>query len=197
MQDVNLNRRKALGIAMGSLAGAALLSACGGSTAASAGKPVDLYLTIVGEPLLTKKDWPAFIPTDLTVPANTTVNVRIANFDGGTASLPDSAAGYAKVSGVVGSQASSEALNLESPNTPGTPKSYGELAPKDVSHTFTITKLNLNVPLPVSSIVSFSFTSPDPGTYTWQCMAPCGTDPNQMGGAMAQQGYMVGSLKVV
>ncbi|HVC32983.1 MAG TPA: hypothetical protein VNL16_05690 [Chloroflexota bacterium] len=197
MRDITLNRRKTLGIAAGSLAGAALLSACGASTAAGAGKPVDLYLTIVGDPLLKKKDWPAFIPTALTVPANTTVNVRIVNFDDGAAPLPDSSAGYAKVSGVIGSQASSEALNLESPNTPGTPKSYGELAPKDVSHTFTITTLNLNVPLPVSSIVSFSFPSPSPGTYTWQCMAPCGTDPNQMGGAMAEQGYMVGSLQVV
>lgn len=197
MQQAAVDRRTVIAVAVGSLAGAGLLSACNSATAGSAETPVDLYITIVTGGMIHKKGWPAFVPSDLSVPANSTVNVRIVNFDDGTAPLPAGSEGYAKVTGVTGGQVISTPLVAGNPNASGTTKTYQELAPKDVSHTFTITKLNLNVPIPVSATVSFSFKAPQPGTYDWQCMAPCGTGPNNMGGAMATKGYMAGTLKVV
>jgi hypothetical protein len=200
MEDItSVNRRRVLGLTAGSLAGAALLSACNLSpTAAGAARSpsVDLYLTLVTGGMIHKKDWPAYLPTDLTVPAHSTVNVRIVNFDDGPAALPANSP-YAKVAGVVGGSATAQALTVSSPNTPGQTTTYQELNPKDIAHTFTIGALKLNVPLPVSSIVSFSFETGAPGTYTWQCMAPCGDEPGGYGGAMARPGYMMGSLHVV
>lgn len=196
MFDRSINRRNVLGLAAGTLGGAILLSACS-STSASSLPPTNLDLTIVTSALTKKKDWPAAIPSELTVPAHGLVNVRIFNFDDGTAPLTDQLTNYAKVSGVTGNQASTAPLTVDNPNAVGTAKTFSQLAPADVAHTFTILKLNLNVPMPVTSVVSFSFTAPDAGTYTWQCMAPCGTGPNNMGGAMATQGYMMGTLKVI
>jgi len=196
MLNRSMNRRNALGLAAGTLAGAVLLSACS-TSAASSQPPTNLDLTIVTSALTTKKDWPAIIPSNLTVPAHGMVNVRIFNYDDGTAPLTDQLASYAKVSGVTGNQASSQPLTVDNPNATGTAKAFTALAPADVAHTFTILKLNLNVPMPVTSVVSFSFQAPDAGTYTWQCMAPCGTGPNNMGGAMATNGYMMGTLKVI
>ena len=197
MLDRSMNRRHALGLAAGTLVGGVLLSACSSTSAASSQSPTNLDLTIVTSALTTKKDWPAIIPSNLTVPAHGIVNVRIFNFDDGTAPLTDQLANYAKVSGVTGNQATTQPLTVDNPNATGTGKTFTAMAPADVAHTFTILKLNLNVPMPVTSVVSFSFQAPDAGTYTWQCMAPCGTGTNNMGGAMAANGYMMGTLKVI
>ena len=43
-------------------------------------------------------------------------------------------------------------------------------------------------------VTTFSFHSAAAGTYAWQCMDPCGSDPNGWGGAMATAGYMKVSL---
>ncbi|HET9014908.1 MAG TPA: hypothetical protein VFN57_04890, partial [Thermomicrobiaceae bacterium] len=83
-----LSRRQLLGmagLAAGSVAGAALLGACGASTPSGAGQT--LYLSIITGRMFSHKGFPAYVPTDITVPANTAVTVRIANFDDGTAPL--------------------------------------------------------------------------------------------------------------
>lgn len=86
-----------------------------------------------------------------------------------------------------------------------------------VGHTFTIPTLGVNVALygvnpdakdfcsdaPCSldeahNTIKFSFTTPGPGQYRWQCFIPCGVgyfDGN--GGPMATLGYMAGWLKVL
>ncbi|HVC32973.1 MAG TPA: hypothetical protein VNL16_05635 [Chloroflexota bacterium] len=198
MRDtLTLTRRRALGLAAGSVAGAALLSACNLAPSASASSsPIPLYLTLVSDAMTGKKDWPAYVPTDLTVPAHSTIAVRIVQFDDGAAPLPANSP-YAKVTGVVGGSATAQALTATDPNNPGAPKAYQELAVSDVAHTFTVDGLKINVPLPVSAVVSFSFESGDPGTFHWMCMAPCGGDPQGYGTAMYRANYMMGTLRVV
>ena len=194
----HLNRRNVLGLAVGSLAGATLLSACAlAPSAASAGSsPTSLYLSIVTGRMIGKKGWPAYVPDAVTLPAHSTIAVRIVQFDDGTAALP-AGSPFATVSGVVGGSVTVQPLTAADPNKAGPATTYQELAPKDVAHTFTLGALKVNVPLPVSSIVSFSFQTGKPGTYTWQCMAPCGDEPQGYGGAMARPGYMIGKIQVV
>lgn len=190
------NRRQALGLALGSLAGAAVLSACSvPATAQTTSSPAELYLTIVTGRMIGKKGYPAFIPSDIVLPAHSTINVRIANFDDGTAALPDNSP-LAKVTGTLG-QVTAQALTMSNPNVPGAAQHYTDLVPKDVAHTFTVSDLKLNVPMPVSAIVTFSFQTGNPGTYQFECLAPCGDGPAGFSGPMADKGYMMGMMKVV
>ena len=197
-EQTTISRRKMLGMAgltLGSVAGTALLSACGTNVAAS-GAGHTLYLSIITGRMFSHKGFPAYVPTDITVPANTAVTVRVANFDDGTAPLPDGSP-YLSVTGVVGGQATAQAISMDTPNVPGPGKAYQTLAGKDLAHTFTVAGLKLNVPMPVSSVVTFTFNSGKPGTYPWQCNAPCGTGPGGVAGPMVMPGYMVGTLRVV
>ena len=198
IDSLTFNRRRVLGLAAGSVAGAALLSACTIIPGASASSPsTNLYLSMVSDAMTGKKNYPAFVPSDVTVPAHSTINARIVQFDEGAAALPENLAHYAKITGTVGGSAVTQPITLTDPNNAGASTTFQELAPTDVSHTFTVDGLTLNVPLPVSSIVSFSFQTGNPGTYTWMCMAPCGTSADGLGVPMGQTGYMMGTLHVV
>jgi heme/copper-type cytochrome/quinol oxidase subunit 2 len=85
-----------------------------------------------------------------------------------------------------------------------------------VAHTFSIPSLGINVPLygnnsnanlcaaaPCTTksphqVIKFSFTSPGPGNYRWQCFVPCGLGfLYGNGGPMSTLGYMGGFMKVV
>lgn len=196
--QTTLSRRKMLGVAgaaVGTAAGAALFKAYGAPAAASGTNGVNLYLSILSDAMTGKKNWPAYVPADPTVPAYTLVTVRIVNFDGGD-QVPDSFP-YLKVSGVAGGQATMQALTATDPNAPGTSQTYSTLASDNLGHTFTVADLNLNVPVPGTSIVTFTFNSGKPGSHQWACHAPCGTDPEGVGGPMIRPGYMVGTLHVV
>ena len=47
-------------------------------------------------------------------------------------------------------------------------------------------------------MIRFSFTTPGPGNYRWQCFVPCGAGwLFGNGGGMSQLGYMGGFMKVV
>lgn len=85
-----------------------------------------------------------------------------------------------------------------------------------VAHTWTVPELDINVPFVginsnapnqcsvapchpryTHNLIKFSFMSPGPGVYRWQCFIPCGAgylDGN--GGPMDTLGYMAGFLKV-
>ena len=58
-----------------------------------------------------------------------------------------------------------------------------------VGHTFTITSLGLNIPIPVDTIVTFSYTFITPGVYIYECETPCGP-------GMGLMGYMTGAIVV-
>lgn len=215
LETLSFNRRRGLRLAAGTMAGAALLSACqlapaaGTTSAAQASSggqgapsvqptspPAYLYLTLVSDAMTGKDSWPVYVPTDLTLPAHNTIHTRIAQFDSGAGELPDGSP-FAKVTGVLDGGVTTQSITKDDPNALGNPTTYREMASKDVAHTFTLGALGINVPMPVSSVVSFTFKTGDAGTFTFQCMVPCGTDPNGQGGAMVTKGYMVGTLRVV
>ena len=51
--------------------------------------------------------------------------------------------------------------------------------------------------MPLTPVVTtFSFITGDPGTYIWQCIAPCGSNFNGFGGPMSTKGYMSGTITV-
>lgn len=132
-----------------------------------------LYLT-VGFNFTTGED--QYFPANFTIPSDVNVVVTITNYDNATNPVPDLSG---KVTGTVGGAALINGRSLTS--IPG----------QNVSHTFTIASLGLNVPLPPRSTVTFTLLSEAPGVYPWHCMAPC--DAN----AMATPGFMEGTLTVV
>ena len=58
-----------------------------------------------------------------------------------------------------------------------------------IGHTFTISNLGVNIPIPPSTIVTFSLTFTTPGVYEYMCDTPCGP-------GMGLAGYMVGFVIV-
>lgn len=124
---------------------------------------------------------------DFTLPANAKVTVTITSYDDGAAPVPVT---YSRVRGTLGG---SEIVNG---------KAVKSVAAQQVAHTFTITSLGLNVPIPVAAsihkpeVVQFTFHTPKSGTYTWQCYAPCGSGSNGWGGPMATNGYMTGKVTI-
>lgn len=136
------------------------------------------------------ENWPAYMAsTPVNVPANTIVTVTIRNFDLGDAALSASSP-FAAVKGTIGGVATFN----------GQP--YKSLDPAKVAHTFTIPRLGVNVPIPGDApnndsylTVVFSFRTGHAGDYTFECLAPCGTDTG-FGGPMATAAYMKGTLTV-
>jgi hypothetical protein len=141
------------------------------------------------------------------VPAHTRVNVTIYQFDSGS---PLRNQQLGQVTGTIGGTAT---LN-------GTPfKVYNSNAGNGVGHTFSIPTLGISVPLVGNSgtatlcavapclpsstayphnTMTFSFMSPGPGTYPWQCFVPCALGfLYGNAGPMQTVGYMGGFMKVV
>jgi len=156
----------------------------------SNGLSTHLTLTILPQKPGSSIQGPAYSPTSLALPANSLVTITIVNRDAGDTALPANSP-YGRVSGVVGNVASVDGRN------------YHQLDHSKVAHTFTITQLGINVPIPgdapqgQSAIsVTFSFRTGAAGMYMWQCMDPCGGNPGGWGGPMATMGFMMGTLIV-
>ncbi len=135
------------------------------------------------------------------VPAHTLVTVTLYQYDTSTGLRNNF---LAQVRGTVGGVA---ALNG---------KPFSVLNPDDASHTFTVPDLGISVPLagisdnaknpcsvapcPLSNehnTITFSFVSPGPGTYRWQCFVPCAAGfIFGNGGPMQTIGWMSGELEV-
>lgn len=58
-----------------------------------------------------------------------------------------------------------------------------------IGHTFTITQLGSNIPIPPTTVVTFSVTFSKPGAYMFMCDTPCGP-------GMGLVGYMEGYVVV-
>lgn len=162
------------------------------TTSAAATPHVYVHMSIVTGKMLNKPGWPEYVPSDITVPAHALVTVTITDFDNGPATVP---AANLKVQGTVGNteQVTKSVLG----NVTALPaQTVSALSANDVAHTFTSAALHLNVPVPPSSTVTFSFKTGAPGTYAWQCFAPCGTGTTGWAGPMASPGYMQGTITV-
>jgi hypothetical protein len=138
------------------------------------------------------------------VPAHTRVNVTIYQYDSGSP-LRNQQIGM--VQGTIGDSATlnGKAFTVVNSN-----------AGNGVAHTFSMPSLGINVPLygnngnanlcgagPCTTssphnIIRFSFMSPGPGSYPWQCFVPCALGfLYGNGGPMQTVGWMDGFMRVV
>jgi hypothetical protein len=178
------------------------------------GQPVDITLQTVGSygsgdhptwvSYLTENPQGQWVHTTLwTVPAHTRINVTIINYDSGS---PLRNQQIGQVTGTAGNVALLNGKLFQVINSN---------AGNGVAHTFSIPTLGINVPLYGNSgnanlcgaapctessphqVIKFSFTSPGPGQYPWQCFVPCGLGfLFGNGGPMQSIGYMDGFMKV-
>jgi hypothetical protein len=156
-----------------------------------------LNLTIVTGDMIGRTEYPAYIPSDMVLPANSTVVVTVTNFDDATP-LPKGSEIYARAQGIVGGTFSVTPIDPKDPNgAAGPTRILSSLDPADVSHTLTVPGLGLNVPIAPHARVTFTIHTGAPGTYTWHCMDPCGAGTSGWGTAMAtRRGYMEGRFTV-
>lgn len=148
----------------------------------------NLTMKVVTGKMDGKKGWPKFEPADSTLPANAVVTVTIQNYDDGNAPIPQ---GDNKVTGTTDGTMTVDG------------KSDTSVPTANVAHTFTISSIGLNVPIPVRSAnekfntVQFTFKTPSsPTKLDWQCMAACGTGSSGWMGSMATDGWMKGVLTI-
>lgn len=169
-----------------------LLTGCGNqpvAKTASAPPPhhVQVKLDIILNQPGYQKDWPAYAPNHLVVPANSLVTITLHDHDLGNTPLPNGSP-FRTVQGTIGGVAY---LNGQS---------YASLALDKIAHTFTIPQLHVNVPFPgdgkESDTLSFTFHTGKAGTYFFQCLDPCGSGSTGFEGPMATKGYMMGTLTV-
>src|SRR5260370_3694769 len=98
-------------------------------------KHVHLNLSILMNQPGMQKDWPGYSNTNLVVPANSVVTVTLHNYDLGDTLFP-AGSPFGKVQGTVGNVAAADGTM------------YAALALDKIAHTFTITQLRINVPIP-------------------------------------------------
>ncbi len=189
------NRPTILGISVISMIAIMyLVSGCGSATAAAA-KPqtiTTVNLAIVPQAPGAQSGWVSYLPQlNFSVPANTVITVNIENYDLGGAPLTKSWP-YTTVTGVINKTATENGHPISS------------LPITEIAHTFTIPKLNVNVPITLNpdsgqtyATVSFQFNSGAPGTYLVRCFVPCGTGSTGWDGPMATNGMMMGQITVV
>jgi hypothetical protein len=153
-------------------------------------KHVHLNLSILMNQPGMQKDWPGYSNTNLVVPANSVVTVTLHNYDLGDTLFP-AGSPFGKVQGTVGNVAAADGTM------------YAALALDKIAHTFTITQLGINVPIPGDApkgasyaSVTFTFHTGKAGVYTFRCFDPCGTGTSGWMGPMLTKGYMVGTLTV-
>ena len=185
------------------------------TSAQPAGAPVNLTVQTVGS--IGYGDHPTWVTymvqapggqwkhdTTWKVPAHTRINVTVEQFDSGS---PLRNQQWGRVQGVTDNV---EVLN-------GKPISvYNSYSTNGVGHTFAVPALGINVPLvgvdpnasnicsvapcgssSVSNTIKFSFVTPGPGEFRWQCFVPCAVGYLfGNGGAMSNSNYMGGFLEV-
>ncbi len=149
--------------------------------------------------------WPFYWPsTSLKLPAHTAVTVTVKNYDGATTPWNTF---WSQVHGTVDGTAKYNG------------KDQSEIEMANVAHTFTIHQypqggqdtVFLSVPMlavpsnakneangyPAPQTIEFTFVTPGPGEYVWNCEDPCGDSYQQFGGVMQARGWMSGKITVV
>jgi len=173
--------------------------------------PYDLTLVITDSNLFnsTIGDQPAYYvlgqsglesAASISLPSHRLIKLVIICYDDGSANLTKSQ--YSNVSGTqnnIVTMVNDDIIN-SSQGASGMQVSAGQnfssVAPDNISHTFTIPQLGINIPVTPSSIVSAYFTLNQTGTFTWFCMTQCGFGLTGEEGAMATPGWMTGGVVV-
>ncbi len=152
-------------------------------------------------------DWVTYSNDNIDLPAHTTIDVTINQYDsGGAANNP-------YFDNVIGTNGGFDTVN-------GVKTTH--VGANDIGHTFTLHAipgngkyLFISVPLPLDprskfpvkigdgaypkpEVVKFSFTTGGPTVYNWNCEFPCGgsREGNGFGEAMSSFGYMSGTMTV-
>ena len=184
-------------------------------TSESSGQPVNVTLQAVGSlGTGSHPTWVSYLvespqgqwvhTTVFQVPEHVRVNVTIINYDSGS---PLRNQQLGQVSGTYGNVATLNGKLFRVIDS--------NAGVNGIGHTFTIPSIGLNVPLygnnpnanlcavaPCTTssphkVIKFSFTSPGPGNYRWQCFVPCGAGwLFGNGGPMSTLGYMGGFMQV-
>ncbi|HVB09068.1 MAG TPA: hypothetical protein VNM16_01730 [Bacillota bacterium] len=183
-------RRAAVALALVALGGSmAALAGCGSAANVVSAADVGSAPKVVEQSLkIVNGDQPVYSPAYWTAKAGDIVVLTITSNDDGTAPLlPGSP--YATVQGTVDG---TELVNG---------KATTSLPVDQVAHTFTVPALGINLAIPASPTggtvtVQATIHITKAGVYYWHCNAPCGTDPNGLGGAMASPGMMEGTITV-
>ena len=115
----------------------------------------------------------------MTVPAGVPVNFVITNTD---TAINQNFTGLASTDFTIYNDTASGQVALHYVKGQSVP----QLA---VGHTFTIPALNINIPIPPDTVVSFTYTFSNSGVYEYLCEIPCGS-------GMGLPGYMVGYVIV-
>lgn len=183
-----------------------IFSGCTGSVAAvtsplgqpslTSKSPIQEKMVIETGKMDGKPGWPRFAPSDLTFHAGSEVVLTIVSYDDGTAPLPPSSP-YGQVWGT------DPTYGLVSGGTETVDgKPISGVSNTEISHTVTIPKLLINIPIPAvpagqkTVTVQFRFRINKAGKYTWICVAPCGSGATGMAGAMESDGWMRGVINV-
>ncbi len=153
---------------------------------------------------------PRYTNPDWSVHAGQVVTLRITNYDNGAAPLTGFQVAYDNVEGTLDSTKQCNPPQVPWPQERCTPVSTVSVdgralshVPNDqVSHTFTIPALGVNIPIPLATstkglTVVARFVATKTGTFVWQCYAPCGSGQSGMGGAMSVSGWMEGKVTVL
>jgi hypothetical protein len=138
------------------------------------------------------------------LPANTTINMTIYNYDSGS---PLRNQQLGQVLGTTNGKATLDGTSFSN---------YNSNTGDGVGHTFAVPSLGVYVPLAGVNgdatlcgvapchvnqphrTVTFSFRTGAAGSYRWQCFVPCGLGYLYgNGGGMSTQNYMGGFLEVV
>jgi hypothetical protein len=202
-------------VAIGLYIGLYLTNVPGSVAAAETPSGAQLYLGTVPAAALTDPHptWVSYYAVDAksqnwqhkttyVLPANTLVHVTIYNFDSASALRNN---WFGQPTGTVGG-----VITLNG-------KTVNAIDPDSASHVFSIPQIGLAVPLQGISdnaknpcgnapcglsfdhtTTSFTFRTPGPGLYRWQCFVPCAAGYIAgFGGPMQTVGYMDGFIKVV
>jgi heme/copper-type cytochrome/quinol oxidase subunit 2 len=205
----------AAGIAVGFGFGATVQISASGTTVTStvsvtnSSEPYTLTLVITTGNFFnsTVEDQPAYYvlgpsglesSANVSIPVNTTIKLVIVNYDDGNASMimpnvdvvmgTTNGTEYVASNNYVNSSEGANGIDIIGGQT------VSSVLPFDIAHTFTVPSLNLNLPIPESSIVVAYFTVSKAGTFLWFCETGCGYGPNGTLGAMSTAGWMTGSL---
>lgn len=134
-------------------------------------------------------------PDTITVPSGRLIELTITTYDMGNLTV---ASDFLKVNGTINNQITiiNGTMAMMDDYSMSWAKNVTSVPASEILHTFTVGKLNINIPVIAGTTEIAYLKINQTGTFNWQCMAPCGPSANSWGGPMADQGWMSGKLVV-